>query len=170
MFLKNINELRNIEWAKTYLWDIHFGDSELNEFANWFPASSVEEGFLSIKTYQFEASSKAYSIPKGEGQEILRITFLDSVKFTVHNWLVNWVKSTIFNNGDYVSRLSDKGVLKKLTIQRVDNKRLNVTTKIGKRDYWVYPQGGLRFIGDSEGSVISNSMEFVIVDEIKASG
>lgn len=169
MFLKDINAVRKIEWGRTHLWDIQFNDPSLSKFSAWFPATNVEEGLVSLNSYGFEASVNSYSIPKSKGLETIRITFLDNVDFIVHNWLLHWIETTIFNNGDYVSRLSDTGVLKTVTIKRVDNMHRDVSGEMGIRSYLVYPQGALNYTGDSDGNVVSNAIDFVIASKIKGS-
>lgn len=165
MFLKNINVLRSVDWGSTHLWDITFNDSELNTFEKWFPASNVEEGMFSSNSHTFEACGSNFAVPKSQGLDTIKVTFIDSVGLEVHEWLKDWVKKGIYNNGRYVSRLKDPNVLKTLTIRRVDHKHVELPTKIGLGSYQVYPQGEFHFTGDSEGNPVSNTVEFVIVSE-----
>ena len=172
MFLENISQLREIEWGRTHLWDIHFRDNtdnSLGEFSQWFPAISVEEGLFNTTPHTLEAAGLSFAFPKSQGLETLKITFHDSVRLTVHNWLRTWVKETIHNHGHYVSRLGDPGVLKQVKIARVDNKRVNLASGLQEATYLVFPQGILHFAGDSEANPTTNTVELVIVSEIPKS-
>lgn len=172
MYLKDINQVRAVEWGRTHLWDIYFSDDEdnrLDEFSKWFPASSVEEGLFNTIPHTFEAAGLSFALPKSQGLETLKITFHDSVRLTVHNWLRIWVKETIHNHGHYVSRLGDPGVLKRVHIVRVDNKHVNLAKGLEEATYLVFPQGEFHFTGDSEANPTTNSIELVIVSEIPKS-
>jgi hypothetical protein len=167
MYLEDISMIRAVEWGSSHLWDIRFKDDEgLKEFANWFPASNVEEGLFSANMHTFEAAGSSFAIPKSQGLETIKITFLDSVQLTVHSWLRDWVKGTIYHHGRYVARIGDTGVLRRVQIKKVDKKHKNLASGMKEGTYSVYPQGPFHFAGDSEGNIVSNTVEFVIVKEV----
>lgn len=155
VFLKGQRSLRNVHWGAQYLWDIRFPNAP-SPFNAWFPAVDVDENLFSLNTKEYELGHGSYSHPIGHDSFDLKITFNDDVKLTIHNWLTNWVRSRIFNNGLGVAPLDQ--CVEVVQIVKTDFRYRVLATA----SYWVFPRGVMYFNGTSSASPAQNQIEFVI--------
>lgn len=163
MFLKGVENLKTVEWAKSYLWDIKFENGpEHIEFDDWFPAIDVEEPLTQLETYQITGFLSNYFVPKSTAAFELRITFYDDYLHTVKEWLREWVNDIILGNGEYVATLGDEGVVKLVHIEKLSPQREQISMK----SYWVYPTGQMMFHGDSNSGLVTNVQSFIVVSKI----
>ena len=72
-YLTNIDQIRAVEWGKSYLWDIKFEDAPA-PFDSWFPAIDVEEHLASLESQSFEAYMTQFKIPKSYAIPEIKIT------------------------------------------------------------------------------------------------
>lgn len=161
IFLKNLEELRKVEWARSWNWDIQFEDPSVPEpFKNWFPATEVEEGIFNLELFQITGGFGTFEIPKSWTALSLQITFVDSAFLVLEHWLKEWVQQTIFGSGIHVACLENS--VKKVNIAKLTAKgdlvRLN--------SYLVFPTGPLNFSGSSSADVVSHQVEFRIAKDI----
>lgn len=114
MYLNNVNQIRQVEWAKSYNWDIIFYDSAASPteriaepFDNWFPAIDLEENTANLETHTIEAFQDSYKIPLKSSPKELRVTFQDDHNHVLNKWLNDWVNIKILNKGKFISTLAD---------------------------------------------------------------
>ncbi len=158
IFLKNLDQLRTIQWSKSWKWDVKFPDGP-NNFKEWFPATNVEETVFSLTTYT--AGLPYLEVPKDKELSTLSLTFIDSIQLDVEDWLDHWINVEILNEGLYLSPL--KSITKEIRIAKLDNLD-NIVHEYG---YLVYPKGVYNFSGNSESSTHSSQIEFVIASDVK---
>lgn len=157
IWLKNLEQLRNIEWSRSWTWDIQFEAAGIPEpFSTWFPATEVEEGLFNLEGFQITGGFGTFEVPKSWSMLSLSITFVDSAYLVLEHWLDEWVNTTIFGGGSYVACLEDS--LKKVNVAKLDNKREMVSLN----SYLVFPTGPLNFSGSSSADISSHQVEFRI--------
>lgn len=155
-FLNSIEQLRAVEWGAKYLWDIKF-EGAPSPFDLWFPASDVDEELANLDSYAVESSQNSFKVPRTGTALNLRITFFDDARFTLLNWMTNWVNKEILNDGKHVSTLET--CIKQVTVIKLNSRK----EIIKKSSYWVYPDGLIAFNGSSTPDSQQYSIPFVIV-------
>ncbi len=156
VFLKNLEELRKVEWARSWTWDIQFSGDVPKPFSKWFPATDVEEGLYNLEPFTFTGGYGSFSVPKNWSPLTLSITFVDSAYHTIENWLEEWVNHTILGDGLHIACLET--AVKKVTLVKLDNKREIVS----ENSYLVFPTGPLSYTGSSSADIPSHQVEFTI--------
>jgi hypothetical protein len=161
VFLKSLDQLRGIEWARSWTWDVQFEDAGISApFSKWFPATEVEEGLFNLEAFPITGGFGTFEVPKSWTLLSLQITFVDSAYLVLEQWLEKWVRTTIFGDGTHVKCLAD--CVKKVNIAKLDNKREMVCLN----SYLVFPVGPLNFSGNSSADITSHQVEFRIVKEL----
>lgn len=160
MFLTNVDQLRQIEWGKTYLWDLKFPDAP-TPFSEWFPATDVEENLLTLTGHTFEAFLSTYSVPKSTTEFDLKITFVDDINHTLSSWFTDWVNSGILNGGSHISTLEESVKIVYLAKLNLDKSPIKFSS------YLVYPEGELYFVGNSESNLPTYNIELKIAGSVK---
>ncbi len=155
-FLKNINDLRKIEWGRKHLWDVKFKDAPA-PFNEWFPAISIEEGLSSLESHDVQSAMTSHKVPKASRFKDIKITFYDDQAGTLREWIKKWVNTDILNGGKYLSTLESS--CKPVTILKLDHKRTPISTST----YFVYPETDLMFEGDSSSDAVMYAVNFHIV-------
>jgi len=164
MFLKNKSQIRHINWGSSHRWDIRFPDAP-EPFSTWFPATDVEENIYTLNTKTFEFYLSTYEVPLSTTLFDLKITFIDDELDTVHNWIADWVNSTMLVAGAEGSALHVATV--KDASRIVQLVKLNPQGEpVSDVSYWVMPKGGGYYTGTSTASVKSNMVEFVITGTV----
>lgn len=160
-FLNNIDQLRQVEWGKKFLWDIKFEDAPA-PFDQFFPAIDIEEDKAILEHYQFERLSKAFKVPQKTGVKSLRITFADDADNTLVDWLDDWINRLVLNNDGYVSTLERASKL--VTLLKLNSTREELNNQ--QISYWVVPEGQVTYNGSSSSDAQSYSVTFVIVGQV----
>lgn len=162
-FIKTIENIRGIEWATTYLWDIKFDDAP-KPFNAFFPAIDIEEPLATLEPYRFSGYMSQYKVPKSTVGHILRVTFYDSFEFPIKKWLTEWIEYDILNvdskNQKHIGYLED--VVKTVHVQKMDSNR----NLISSSSYWVFPEGTISFIGNSSSEISTATVNFVIAGSV----
>lgn len=156
-FLTSLHQMRNIEFGKSYLWDIRFPDVPA-PFNEWFPATEVEDDVASIESFEVEAFDTTIKVPQKTSSKSLRITFVDDVNLTLLKFFKSWMKNEILNENQttrYTSTLEES--VKRIIIQKLDAAK----NPVSEITYWVYPEEQLTFSGDSESGSRIYTMSFV---------
>ena len=157
IYLKDLVELRKVEWSRSWTWDIKFEDDSLPEpFKNWFPATDVEEGIFNLEPYQITAGLGTFEIPKSWTMLSLSITFVDNADLVLEHWLDKWVNETIFGGGTYVATLEE--AVKTVHVAKLNGKRELVASS----SYLVFPTGPFNFSGTSTSEIPTHQVEFRI--------
>lgn len=160
-----INDVRKIQWGKTYLWEVLFDENNIEprlpaRFKKWTPATNVDEELASLESHQVDAYNTTLKFPEGTSVFALSITFADDEDNSIHNWLASWINNTILNGGRYVSTISE--CCKIVHVRKLNSRRQIIYTN----SYLVYPEQGVHFVGDSESSLQSIPVNFVVVGRV----
>jgi len=162
IWLKSVEDLRKIEWSKSWLWDIRFQDPTVPaNFKDWFPATTVEEKVYNLEDKNVESPLIVGAIPwKDSSVNVISMNFIDDIRLSIEEWLDYWVNVEIRGNGKYTSCISD-------CVKRVDIAKLANNNEIIKTNsYVVFPKGALFFSGTSDAGQHSSGLEFVVAGKI----
>jgi hypothetical protein len=180
-----IEKLRSVEWAKKHLWALKFiegNDNPPAPFDQFFPAIDVEVGEASLDSFSFDLGDNSFKIPQKSTVREMRITFIDDENLTIFNWIKNWIRIDLLNNGKYISainddhpRVSGQGNVKpvrQVQVTKLKSSRFpsifppsNFNSRQIVNTYAVYPEGVLEFSGSSESGAQIYTVSFVIVEE-----
>ncbi len=155
-------KVSNLRVGNVSKWDIFFPDAP-EPFDEYFPATDVEFPMYGLNSHIFEAGIKQYAVPLKGTLHKLKITFTDSIKHTLAEWLVKWVEEDILNNGEYVSTIST--IAKAVYVERLQEDNTVITDLT--RKYWVYPDEEQLIVGKSSADSPLYNVEFKIVGHIK---
>lgn len=180
-FLNSVEKLREVRgWAKTYLWDIKFtsggkGDLPPAPFSDWFPALDVEENIANLEAHTIpDAYLTSLKFPKNTSPRTLRITFIDDGNHTLLTWLDGWINREILNQRDYVATLEESVKLVQIVRLAPDTYNTsgsratanvpieNNVSRLGIRNYWIFPEDSVTFIGNSSSDLVTYSITFNI--------
>lgn len=147
-FLQSLEQIRNVEWSRTYLWDIQFPEAP-TPFNDWFPAVDVEYDIYSHTPYTVNAGQSTFKIPKASEALGVRVTFNDNVDNVLADWMEEWVQFTILGGRLWAASLDE--AVKEVRIARLGMDRIPTTG--GLRSYWVMPEDTLIWRGTSDAGV-----------------
>src|SRR5438874_321308 len=106
IFFGGIEDVRKVNWAPKYLWDVRFDDSfqadhvsriASTSFRDWVPVSDITVEEANLGTYAFELANTGFEIPGNTAQKSMNMTFFDSVDYEIFNWLRTWINIDILN-------------------------------------------------------------------------
>ena len=166
LYLQGKNNIREVNWGATHLWDIRFDDAP-PPFNGWFPAVDVEENVFTLETKQLEFYMSTYELPVTTTLFDLKITYLDDVNLTLQKWFTKWINVEILNNGQAITPLDE--CCKRVHISKFNHQRNNPNSdsnSVQQSSYWVFPKGGMHFNGTSDSEVVSKTVELVIAGTI----
>lgn len=158
----NMDLIRSIEWGKSYLWDFVIDDKDFP--FEWVPAIDVEEISSVVESDSIEGGQTSFKVPKTTGVKEVKITFIDDINHRVYSYFEKWLNTITMNDNMYVSTLEECSKL--VQILRLDNDRKTV---VKQSVYWVYPDGTLTFIGNSDSDKLQYQISFVVVGEARKS-
>lgn len=148
--LTSIEQIRSVEWATEYLWDIYIPSAPA-PFNEWFPAIDFDEGLLTIESYSWDGYLQGYSVPQNTQPVDVTLTFADADDGRLLKWFSSWVDD-IFPGYIAVNNLSS--IVREIYIKKLNRQR----ELIWLRDYQVYPEGGINEHGSSESSLKTYSV------------
>jgi hypothetical protein len=162
--------IRDLEYRKTYLWDVKFLNPPLPKpfESEWFPATSLTDNFYEIQSQNFETVFGSISVPSkyNVGSLDLLLTFHDTIDCIVEEWLRSW-KAFMFPDvkgvPNCVRRLA--GLVGKVEVNRLDVKYGKV--KNAQRVLYVYPEGNLAYNGTNDSGFDLYSQNFKVVGSKK---
>lgn len=184
-----IGQLRSVDYAKKYLWEVSFagaGDETLAPpapFSDFFPAVDITFDEAALEVYGFEQYMGTYEIPLKTNVRDLSLTFNDSSDNTLFKWLSDWINIDIQNHGHFMSAVQDDHFIvsnKDPNAQGTDS--FGITRRVvplrkmrlkllspGKsavltRTLLVFPKGKLQYNGTQQSAAQMYSMNFSIVD------
>lgn len=155
-FLTSITQLRDITWGAKYLWDVRFPEAPA-PFSEWFPAVDMDEGTANLESFTVETAVGTFKVPRISSQREISLTFLDDENNTLHDWIADWINTTILGNGSYVSTVDV--ATRKLQVLKLNHQRQTISQKV----YRVYPEVRLAFRGGSGNEPQQYTVPFVIV-------
>ena len=162
-FLKNIAQLRNIEWGKSFLWDFKIPDAPA-PFNEFFPAIDIEETLVSLESFSFEAHNNTFKIPQKRQVKDVKITFVDDYKNSGLSFFTKWMANDIFKENEKHSTTATlQECAKQILIQKLPSTRGNALLL---SSYLVYPEGPLAYRGNSDSGLLIHQVSLVIVATI----
>ena len=154
-WFKGLEDIRKVEWSKSWLWDIKIPDGP-PEFRQWFPATDIVINNWSLDTYNFAGGTTTFEIPKNSSLYNMRITFVDDIDHHISKWLTGWVDE--ITEGGNIQTLSE--CCKKIEVMKLRNR--GEVVKGYPKTYWVFPKGSMDYNGNSEAEVHKEEVEFII--------
>jgi len=159
VFLRNIEQIRGIQWGQKHLWDVRI-QGVPTPFDTWFPAVDISIPTATIESHMVDTPMSRARFAKSTSDHEISLSFYDDDKGTLYDFFDNWINVEILNNGDYISLLSEYA-------KQVDVQKLSIDRKPIKRmSYFVYPEGTLTFMGDSSSEGNLYSVTLVIVGRL----
>lgn len=165
----SVEDMRAIgDWSRKYTWNVVFSDfrfdgngyssyvSVPSQFTEWMPVTEVSVSLANIEKYDFTGGIMNLSVPKSTGEQMLRISFLDERRLSVHYWITSWMNQIVNREKGYV--LPIKNACCVCDIVYFDTMENNVR----EGQYYVYPAVDLSMQLDSSAEPVSNEVEFVI--------
>jgi len=156
----SIDKVRNIEWSRSYLWDVKFPDAPA-PFNDWFPAIDVELNLATLNSYEFQGGASTYKVPQLSSAFDLKITYVDDINDSLTRWISDWINADILSENNTLKPL--KQIVKMVQIMTLDLDR----TPLHVYSLWVYPEGSIYFHGDSNADPHTYTVDFVIVGKAK---
>lgn len=159
-FIRNMDQIRTVEWGSSHLWNVKFMDGPSPDFSDWFPALDVNENYGTVVNHQFQGTYTNYSMPKESQEFLIQLTWIDNVADDLLNWMEKWINQIIFvqkGNGLYTEVLyscSKTLIVEKLTKQR---ETLSINT------YHVVPDGNIDYQGTATSGLKTYSVTFKVV-------
>lgn len=158
-----INNLRQVEWGRGYLWSAYFiGDEPPpHPFTDWLPAVSITETLAVLNSYSTVAYlEENFKIPQSGGKcRQISMSLIDNVDCVLEHWFEHWINYGIKNNGDYMSTLDQ--CTKTLVVEKLDTQRRPIITK----HYLVYPEDQITFGGTNESDPHQLEVNLIVVGE-----
>ena len=172
-------DLRNVRWGKSYLWDIRFPAEEAvnpyyylspppppDQFQDWFPAHSVTEPVFSVKSMPISTAVIDFEIPQRIGYFPLTINFYDTVWDLCRNWLWAWAMH-MFSANRGPQYLAQGGLATRTLVECVRYVDIMKLTEYGAvtwaHRYIVYPTGDLFANLNSESGPMDYALQFNVV-------
>ena len=167
IWLKNLDQMRKVQWSAAHLWEVRFPKPGAGYKANtggiplnmWFPATDFEENLWTLEVQSFAIGMTTIEIPKNTTFSSIKLTFVDDVFDTVSHWITHWVNNEILNadkGRDFgVSPLEE--CIKELEVVKFDQSG----NQLSFNKYFVFPKGVFLFGGKSTSDVHSYDIDFV---------
>lgn len=158
-FLNRIDQLKNIDWARTYLWDVCFPDAP-PPFDTWFPATDITWEIASLQSLPIDSPNGQFKVPQICSAALgIQLSFHDDSKHTLLNWFVTWMSSIVYDKRFVLPLLECS---RQIQIQMLSYDREPLKTY----NFYVYPEGEINFVGDSNSSPGVHQINFVITGEV----
>ncbi|QIG71456.1 hypothetical protein EVB32_344 [Rhizobium phage RHph_TM39] len=154
-FLKSIDQLREVQWGTTNLWDIRI-PSAPSPFNAWFPAVDITENRIFSSSFTTPFFLKQYKFPQNSSTPELQMTFADSVKKSLSTWLQAW-HDEIYDDSDGVMCIDDAA--REIIVCKLDTKK-NI---IKSTTYFAYPDGNVQESLNSQADLKLYSVAFNVV-------
>lgn len=169
--MPTLEQVRNIEWSRTWEWELRFGGDKDNlksppaPFNDFFPAQDVELPESNIESFQFGGYNSTFSVPQGTNLLTLRTTFFDDSRSTMLRWVRDWFEDEVFGilGGKKKFVLSLESAVRLVTVTKFDESRQEVESK----GFWVYPDGLLIFRGTSDSATNLYAGNFIIAGVVQ---
>lgn len=163
-FLQGIDSL-NIEWGKTWLWDIQFGGgagdntAPPSPFDKWFPASDYNETALISNTLVENFYLSQYKFLQTTSCTDIQMTVHDDVNCTLYKWLSDWY-NTAYDSSDGVCMLQD--AWRQLNVMKLNAQREPVMLYT----YFVIPEGSITELLHSSSDIKTYAISFAVIGRL----
>jgi len=149
-----IEQMRKVEWSRSYLWSIKFKDAP-SPFNDWFPASECTENSISGSVFATNFYLRDYKFPQTHGITDISITTYDDIHDTLYNWFEKW-NSEIYDDSNGVMTLQDAS--KQLEVNRLGLDQSITKTTV----YWVFPDGSVPRVSNSQSDTRSYTISLIV--------
>ena len=168
MYHVTVEQLRLIEWARSFNWAVRFPDYRTpGDFLEWFPATDVQYNFFWIDKQEFPAGLGSMDFPKSTSISPLTMSIVDGSRrrgpstnvLQLHKWLKDW--------GDDMVDLTTGVLTLSEACRPIEIIHYNsVSNLIGKVTYAVFPHGEVNFVGGSESEINKLDLTFSIAGTV----
>jgi hypothetical protein len=146
-YLRNIEQVRSVQWGSDHLWDILFLDGNPpSPFDSWFPAKTIRENKFTQQSYNGNIGNTTFKLPESTTDFSLDVTFAEDVGLELLQWFADWVNNDIFLGGagqvNYLESIARNVAIVKMNARK---EPIRIT------QYLVYPEGEMYFEGASDG-------------------
>jgi len=168
MYHVTVEQLRLIEWARSFNWAVRFPDYRTpGDFLEWFPATDVQYNFFWIDKMEFPAGLGAIDFPKSTSISPLTLSIVDGSRrrgpstnvLQLHQWLKDWGDDMV-DQTTGVLTLSE--ACRPIEIIHYNS----VSNLIGKVTYAVFPHGEASFVGGSDSEISKLDLTFSIAGTV----
>ncbi|QJT71149.1 hypothetical protein GR11A_00112 [Vibrio phage vB_VcorM_GR11A] len=165
-FLRQIDQLRVLEWNTDHLWDIRFPNIPQNSleklpayFQQWLPVLDIDENLATQNVETFNLYNSTTSIPTGTAEFDMTLVFADDVNNSLLGWFANWINYDILgaNRGGRVTPVVDSA--RQIWVRKLTRQKVEVET----RRYWVIPEGNVNFNGKSTSDLSQYQVKLQVV-------
>lgn len=168
MYHVTVEQLRLIEWARSFNWAVRFPDYRTpGDFLEWFPATDVQYNFFWIDKQDFTAGMGTMDFPKSTAISSLNLSLVDGSRrrgpstnvLQLHNWLKAWGDDMVDQT---VGVLTLSEACRPIEIIHYNS----VSNLIGKVTYAVFPHGEANFVGGSDAEISKLDITFSIAGTV----
>jgi len=146
--------VRGQQWDSSVKWDFHL--EGLNDlFSGWIPATSIELDFFGVATEAMMTTGIEYI--SGRTHPKLTISFIDTEDLKVTKFITKWMKEMVSQDGYEVQTV--QSAAKQFSIYKTKSTNETIYTWTGK----VIPIGNLTYTGDSNASIVTYQIQFLMV-------
>ena len=154
----SVAELSGIDFGSTHRWSVTLDGIGISTGKGlYIPATNVEEHINGIESKSVDVGASSYSLPHKQTGPNISITYIDDKDYTIHLQLRDWIKEAFDKGRIYFSK---KKVCKVIKYGLKDE-------VISDSAYEVLPAFDLKFVGDNNVSLLSNSMSLVVLSIVK---
>lgn len=172
--LKSLNDMKEFDPARGWLWDLMFHYHPFNDSSNakyaevdlkdkiptklfgWVPADSLNRVVAVVESMDVQVGQTNFKIASGSSSLDITINFIDNYKQEIKDWIDCWMNNIILTNGNGVNWMTK--LVDTLTIY--DYLPDGTTRK--QYDLIVYPDGPLSEQNTSDSSIKVYSQNFVV--------
>lgn len=154
-----VNELSSIDFGSSHRWSVTLTDIGITGgFSGpYIPATNVEETMFGLGTRDFKLGPATYQLPTTINTPSVSITLADDVKYTIHQQIKEWMEEVFANGRLHLSKV------KTLNVIKYDHKDSVVFTNT----YEVLPFNDIKFLGDPDVNLLSNTLSLLVTNKIK---
>ena len=170
MYHVTVEQLRLIEWARSFNWAVRFPDYRTpGDFKDWFPATDVSYNFFWIDKQEFPAGNGTMDFPKSTSISSLNLSLVDGSRrrgpsttvLQLHDWIKAW--------GDDMVDLSTGVLTLSEACRPIEIIHYNsLSNLIGRIIYAVYPHGEINFTGGSDSEISKLEITFSIAGTVES--
>lgn len=159
-WLNHLNQVREIQWGRNHLWDIHI-EGVPSPFNEWFPAKEVKWDPYETSTHDIDGTYRNFSIPISTSGSKLSISGIpDDEEGTIYNFFNGWYNE-IYNHPDGI--LSLKESVKEIKLAKLNSMKEVMWVKT----FYAYPTGGNPWNRDGSAEVTELDYDFIIAGKVE---
>lgn len=166
MYHVSVEQMRMIEWARSWNWAVWFPDlaTTPEDFVEWFPASDIEYDLAKLNKKEFDTGISDFSIPLSTSECEISLTCYDGGKkatgknpdlYQLHRWMTRWM-AWIADVTMGVRTLTE--ACRRIKIVHYDS----MSNMLESAQYLVFPTGDVKIKGGSEAENLQLDMSLVI--------